>query len=114
MIFGALCTVTGVLMIDLPMPIIVQNFANYYNHLKARSKLPKKLRRKFLFMNNNLNDELANSLSSSMAMKKFKSYKYNHCGHDANQMNGCKQKLLAKQECLRNEVIKNENHRVDM
>jgi hypothetical protein len=48
MIFGALCTVTGVLMIDLPMPIIVSNFANYYNHLQARSKLPKKLRRKVL------------------------------------------------------------------
>jgi potassium voltage-gated channel Shaw-related subfamily C protein 1 len=46
MIFGAICTVTGVLMIDLPMPIIVQNFANYYNHLQARSKLPKKLRRR--------------------------------------------------------------------
>jgi len=48
MIFGAMCTVTGVLMIDLPMPIIVANFANYYNHAQARSKLPKKLRRKVL------------------------------------------------------------------
>ncbi len=35
-------------MIDLPMPIIVENFANYYNHLQARSKFPKKLRRKVL------------------------------------------------------------------
>lgn len=48
MIFGAICTVSGVLMIDLPMPIIVQNFANYYNHLQARSKLPKKLRRRVI------------------------------------------------------------------
>lgn len=48
MIFGAMCTVTGVLMIDLPMPIIVRNFANYYNHLQAHSKFPKKLRRKIL------------------------------------------------------------------
>ena len=46
MVFGAICTVSGVLMIDLPMPIIVQNFANYYNHLQARSKLPKKNQRK--------------------------------------------------------------------
>lgn len=43
-----MCTVAGVLMIDLPMPIIVANFANYYNHLQARSKFPKKLRRKVL------------------------------------------------------------------
>ncbi|CAF0885174.1 unnamed protein product [Brachionus calyciflorus] len=48
MVFGAMCTVTGVLMIDLPMPIIVGNFANYYNHLQAHSKFPKKLRRKVL------------------------------------------------------------------
>lgn len=48
MVFGAMCTVTGVLMIDLPMPIIVENFANYYNHLQAHSKFPKKLRRKVL------------------------------------------------------------------
>jgi hypothetical protein len=70
MIFGAMCTVAGVLMIDLPsnllffyfpfksssfrilylllVPIIVENFANYYNHLQARSKFPKKLRRKIL------------------------------------------------------------------
>lgn len=43
-----MCTVAGVLMIDLPMPIIVENFANYYNHLQASSKFPKKLRRKVL------------------------------------------------------------------
>lgn len=48
MVFGAMCTVAGVLMIDLPMPIIVENFANYYNHLQASSKFPKKLRRKVL------------------------------------------------------------------
>lgn len=45
-----MCTVAGVLMIDLPMPIIVENFANYYNHLQASSKFPKKLRRKVLPM----------------------------------------------------------------
>ena len=50
MVIGAMCTVVGVLMIDLPMPIIVENFANYYNHLQARSKFPKKLRRRVLPM----------------------------------------------------------------
>jgi hypothetical protein len=29
------------LIIDLPMPIIVETFANFYTHLRARSKLPK-------------------------------------------------------------------------
>lgn len=51
MAFGALCTVAGVLMIDLPMPIIVENFANYYNHLQAHNKFPKKLRRRLAAAN---------------------------------------------------------------
>lgn len=50
MVFGAISTVAGVLMIDLPMPIIVSNFANYYKHLQARSKFPSKLRRRVLPM----------------------------------------------------------------
>ena len=40
-----MCTVAGVLMIDLPMPIIVANYYNFYNHWQASSKFPKKLRR---------------------------------------------------------------------
>jgi potassium voltage-gated channel Shaw-related subfamily C member 1 len=48
MIFGAMCTVAGVIMIDLPMPIIVENFANYYNHVLAQNKFPKKLRRRVI------------------------------------------------------------------
>ncbi len=83
MVFGALCTCFGVLMIDLPMPIIVQNFANYYNHLKARSKLPKKLRRKFLFLNN--------SLAYSMEVRKFKK---NYVNYENQLSNSFRRKLL--------------------
>ena len=43
-----MCTVAGVLMIDLPMPIIVANYYNFYNHWQASSKFPKKLRRKIV------------------------------------------------------------------
>jgi hypothetical protein len=39
------CLVAGVLIIDLPMPIIVETFANFYTHLRARSKLPKTRRK---------------------------------------------------------------------
>jgi hypothetical protein len=40
-----LYSVAGVLIIDLPMPIIVETFANFYTHLRARSKLPKTRRK---------------------------------------------------------------------
>jgi hypothetical protein len=40
-----LLIVAGVLIIDLPMPIIVESFANFYTHLRARSKLPKTRRK---------------------------------------------------------------------
>ncbi len=33
------------MIIDLPMPIIVETFANFYTHLRARSKLPKTRRK---------------------------------------------------------------------
>lgn len=45
MIFGAIATVVGVLIIDLPMPIIVETFANFNSHLQARQQLPKQRRR---------------------------------------------------------------------
>ena len=45
MILGAISTVVGVIIIDLPMPIIVETFANFYVHLKARQQLPKQRRR---------------------------------------------------------------------
>ena len=35
-------------MIDLPMPLIISNYYNFYNHWQARSKFPKKLRRKIV------------------------------------------------------------------
>ncbi|CAF1022588.1 unnamed protein product [Didymodactylos carnosus] len=45
MLVGGLCALTGVLTIALPVPVIVANFAMYYSHTQARSKLPKKRRR---------------------------------------------------------------------
>ena len=45
MFVGALCALAGVLTIALPVPIIVSNFALFYSHTQARSKLPKKRRR---------------------------------------------------------------------
>ena len=35
----------GVLVVALPVPVIVSNFAMYYSHTQARAKLPKKRRR---------------------------------------------------------------------
>ena len=45
MFVGSLCALTGVLTIALPVPVIVSNFAMFYSHTQARSKLPKKRRR---------------------------------------------------------------------
>lgn len=45
MLFGAITTIVGVLIIDLPMPIIVETFANFNSHLQARQQLPKQRRR---------------------------------------------------------------------
>ncbi len=45
MFVGGLCALTGVLTIALPVPVIVSNFAMYYSHTQARSKLPKKRRK---------------------------------------------------------------------
>uniref|UniRef100_A0A1I8H7K2 Ion_trans domain-containing protein n=1 Tax=Macrostomum lignano TaxID=282301 RepID=A0A1I8H7K2_9PLAT len=45
MLVGALCALTGVLTIALPVPVIVSNFSMFYSHTQARSKLPKKRRR---------------------------------------------------------------------
>ncbi len=45
MILGAITTIIGVLIIDLPMPIINQIFDNFNRHLLARQQLPKQRRR---------------------------------------------------------------------
>ncbi|CAB3405221.1 unnamed protein product [Caenorhabditis bovis] len=42
---GSICALMGVLTIALPVPVIVSNFAMFYSHAQARSKLPKKRRR---------------------------------------------------------------------
>ena len=44
---GGICAVAGVLVLALPVPVIVNNFALYYSHAQARLKLPKK-RKKIL------------------------------------------------------------------
>ena len=43
---GFLCAVAGVLTIALPVPVIVSNFAMFYQHAQARKKLPNKNRRR--------------------------------------------------------------------
>ena len=40
-----MCAMAGVLVVALPVPVIVSNFAMYYSHTQARAKLPKKRRR---------------------------------------------------------------------
>ena len=42
---GGLCALSGVLVIALPVPVIVNNFALYYSHAQAKMKLPKKRKR---------------------------------------------------------------------
>lgn len=44
MVVGSFCALTGVLTIALPVPVIVSNFAMFYSHAQARSKMPKKRR----------------------------------------------------------------------
>lgn len=44
-VVGALCAVAGVLVLALPVPVIVNNFALYYSHAQAKMKLPKKTQR---------------------------------------------------------------------
>ncbi|KAL3313621.1 Potassium voltage-gated channel subfamily C member 4, partial [Cichlidogyrus casuarinus] len=45
MLVGAMCAITGVLTISLPVPVIVSNFSMFYSHTQARTKLPKQRRR---------------------------------------------------------------------
>lgn len=45
MLVGALCAISGVLTIALPVPVIVSNFTMFYTHTQAREKLPRQRRR---------------------------------------------------------------------
>ncbi|XP_064634045.1 potassium voltage-gated channel protein Shaw-like [Lineus longissimus] len=60
-VVGVFCAITGVLVIALPVPVIVGNFAMYYSHAQARMKLPKKRRRVLVgapdALKNHLNSE---------------------------------------------------------
>lgn len=42
MLVGALCALSGVLTIAMPVPVIVNNFGMYYSLAMAKQKLPKK------------------------------------------------------------------------
>ena len=55
---GSFCAVSGVLMIALPVPVIVNNFSLYYSHAQARLKLPKKRRRVLVNADNALKTDL--------------------------------------------------------
>jgi hypothetical protein len=44
-LFGSLCVLVGVSMVNLPMCIVVEILTNFYKHLSARSKFPKTRRR---------------------------------------------------------------------
>uniref|UniRef100_A0A3B3SV98 Potassium voltage-gated channel subfamily C member 4 n=1 Tax=Paramormyrops kingsleyae TaxID=1676925 RepID=A0A3B3SV98_9TELE len=46
MIVGAMCALTGVLTIAMPVPVIVNNFGMYYSLAMAKQKLPKKKKRR--------------------------------------------------------------------
>jgi len=45
MLVGSVCALLGVLTLNLPVPIIVNNFGQFYSHTQARAKLPKVRRR---------------------------------------------------------------------
>uniref|UniRef100_A0A8C4PWX2 Potassium voltage-gated channel subfamily C member 1 n=1 Tax=Eptatretus burgeri TaxID=7764 RepID=A0A8C4PWX2_EPTBU len=45
MLVGALCALSGVLTIAMPVPVIVNNFSMYYSLAMAKQKLPKKKRK---------------------------------------------------------------------
>lgn len=38
-IVGSLCALSGLIFLALPIPVIVNNFATFYVHVKARQKL---------------------------------------------------------------------------
>lgn len=57
-VIGSLCAISGVLMIALPVPVIVNNFNLYYSHAQARLKLPKKKRKVLVNAANALKDSV--------------------------------------------------------
>lgn len=44
MVVGCFCALLGVLTVNFPVPIIVNNFTLFYSHTRARAKLPRRRR----------------------------------------------------------------------
>ena len=40
-VIGGLCSLTGLVFLAMPLPVIVNNFATFYAHAKARQQLKK-------------------------------------------------------------------------
>ncbi|XP_033095609.1 potassium voltage-gated channel protein Shaw-like, partial [Anneissia japonica] len=64
---GSITGVFGVLMIALPVPVIVNNFALYYSHAQARLKLPKKRKRVLVGAPDVLKTHMLHNMSSSIS-----------------------------------------------
>jgi hypothetical protein len=63
-IVGALCALCGLIFLALPVPVIVNNFATFYAHAKARQKLKESTEFKDL-PNQVIGQHMQNSLISS-------------------------------------------------
>ncbi|XP_071955902.1 potassium voltage-gated channel protein Shaw-like [Antedon mediterranea] len=66
-LIGSVTGVFGVLMIALPVPVIVNNFALYYSHAQARLKLPKKRKRVLVDVPDALKGHTIQNMSSSIS-----------------------------------------------
>ncbi len=79
MFVGALCALTGVLTIALPVPVIVSNFALFYSHTQARAKLPKK-RRRVLPVEAVRPKKAGQGVNTQLQNRRMNAIKHNHPG----------------------------------
>jgi len=68
MVVGSFCALTGVLTIALPVPVIVSNFAMFYSHSQARSKMPKRRRGVLVSQNLDHHGQLHRAPTSSAVL----------------------------------------------